>query len=162
MGENNTGGAAGKAGDGNGIHVRYAKGPLALGIASSTTKTGLTTEVKTSTMGGSYNMGVATLMVNSNTVSNTGAVDIKGMMFGAHIPMAGGTFRISSASLEQGAAETKKTAVGFVMPLSKRTDIYATYARNQNSGGATRGLNGATVNANVSSTGYDLGVKHAF
>ena len=32
MGENNTGGAAGKAGDGNGIHVRYAKGPLAFGI----------------------------------------------------------------------------------------------------------------------------------
>ncbi len=162
MGENNTGAAAGKAGDGNGIHVRYAKGPLALGIASSTTKSGAATEVKTSTMGGSYNMGVATLMVNSNTVSNTGAVDIKGMMFGAHIPMAGGTFRISSATLEQGAAETKKTAVGFVKPLSKRTDIYATYARNQNSGGATRGLNGATVNANVSSTGYDLGVKHAF
>jgi predicted porin len=162
MGENNTGAAAGKAGDGNGIHVRYAKGPLALGIASSTTKTGLTTEVKTSTMGGSYNMGVATLMVNSNTVSNTGAVDLKGMLIGAAIPMAGGTFKFSNASLKQGAAETKRNAVGFVKPLSKRTSLFATYARNGNSGGAARALNGATVNPNQSSTGYDLGVNHTF
>ncbi len=162
FGENNTGAAAGKAGDGNGIHVRYAQGPLALGIASSTTKTAAATEVKTSTMGGSYNMGVATLMVNSNTVSNTGAVDIKGMLIGAHVPMAGGTFRISSASLKQAAAETKRMSVGFVQPLSKRTDLYATYARNNNSGGANRALNGAVTAANASSTGYDLGVKHSF
>ncbi len=162
MGENNTGGAAGKSGDGNGIHVRYAKGPLAAGIATATTKTSATTEVKTSTMGASYNLGVATLMVNSNTVSNTGAADLKGSLIGAHVPMAGGTFRISSASLKQGAAETKRTSVGFVQPLSKRTDLYATYARNANSGGASRGLNGAVTAANASSTGYDFGVKHAF
>ncbi|MEY3409696.1 MAG: hypothetical protein RIS02_1423 [Pseudomonadota bacterium] len=162
MGENNTGAAAGKAGDGNGIHVRYAKGPLALGIASATTKTGLTTEVKTSTMGGSYNLGVANVMFNSNTVSNTGAADIKGTLIGAAIPMAGGTFKLSNASLKQGAAETKRNAIGYVKPLSKRTSLFATYARNGNSGGAARGLNGATVNANQSSTGYDLGVNHTF
>ena len=162
MGENNTGATVGKAGDGNGIHVRYANGPLAAGIATGTTKTSATTEVKTSTMGASYNLGVATLMVNSNTVSNTGAADLKGSMIGAHVPMAGGTFRISSASLKQGAAETKRTSVGFVKPLSKRTDLYATYARNANSGGAARGLNGAVTAANASSTGYDFGVKHTF
>ena len=162
MGENNTGAAVGKTGDGSGIHVRYAQGPLALGIASSTTKSGAATNVKTSTMGGSYNMGVATLMVNSNTVSNTGAVDIKGMLIGAHVPMAGGTFRFSSASLKQAAAQTKRMSVGFVQPMSKRTDLYATYARNSNSGGANRALNGAVTAANASSTGYDLGVKHSF
>jgi predicted porin len=162
MGENNTGAAAGKAGDGNGIHVRYAKGPLALGIASATTKTGAATEVKTSTMGGSYNLGVANVMFNSNTVSNTGAADIKGTLIGAAIPMAGGTFKLSNASLKQGAAETKRNAIGYVKPLSKRTSLFATYARNGNSGGAARGLNGATVNANQSSTGYDLGVNHTF
>ena len=162
MGENNTGGAAGKAGDGNGIHVKYANGPLALGIASATTKTAAATEVKTSTMGGSYNFGVAAVMFNSNTVSNTGAVDLKGQLLGLTVPMAGGTFKFSNASLKQGAAETKRNAVGFVQPLSKRTSLFATYARNGNSGGAARGLNGATVNPNVSSTGYDLGVNHTF
>jgi predicted porin len=162
MGENNTGAAAGKAGDGNGIHVRYAKGPLALGIASGTTKTSATTEVKTSTMGGSYNFGVAAVMFNSNTVSNTGAADIKGTLIGATVPMAGGTFKFSNATLTQGASETKRNAIGYVKPLSKRTSLYATYARNANSGDAQRGLNGATVNKGQSSTGYDLGVNHTF
>jgi predicted porin len=162
LGENNTGAAAGKAGDGNGIHIRYANGPIALGIASATTKTAAATEVKTSTMGGSYNFGVATVVFNSNTVTNTGAADREGMMIGAMIPMAGGTLKFTNASLKIGAAETKRNAVGFVMPLSKRTSVYTTYARNANSGGASLGLNGAVTAANASSTGYDFGVRHAF
>ena len=162
MGENNTGAAAGKAGDGNGVYVNYTNGPLTLAAGSATTKTSASTEVKTSNFGGSYNLGVANLSAESNTVSNTGAVDVKGRLIGATIPMAGGTFKISNASLKQGAAETKRNAVGFVKPLSKRTSLFATYARNGNSGGAARGLNGATVNANQSSTGYDLGVNHTF
>ena len=162
MGENNTGAAAGKAGDGNGVYVNYTNGPLTLATGSATTKTSASTEVKTSNFGGSYNLGVANLSAESNTVSSTGAVDVKGRLIGATIPMAGGTFKISNASLKQGAAETKRNAVGFVQPLSKRTSLFATYARNGNSGGAARGLNGATVNANQSSTGYDLGVNHTF
>ena len=162
MGENNTGAAAGKAGDGNGVYVNYTNGPLTLATGSATTKTSASTEVKTSNFGGSYNLGVANLSAESNTVSNTGAVDVKGRLIGATIPMAGGTFKISNASLKQGAAETKRNAVGFVKPLSKRTSLFATYARNGNSGGAARGLNGATVNANQSSTGYDFGVNHTF
>jgi hypothetical protein len=153
---------AAKVGDGNGMWLNYAKGPLSIGYASGTTTTGAGTEVKTSTMGGSYDLGVARLMFNSNTVSNTGAVDIKGTMIGALIPMAGGTLKFSNASLKQGAAETKRNAVGFVKPLSKRTSLFATYASNSNSGGATRALNGAVTGANQSSTGYDLGVNHTF
>ena len=175
MGENNTGAAAGKAGNGNGIHVRYAKDKLALGIATGTTKTSATTEVKTTTMGGSYNFGVAALMFNSNVVQNTNQQDIRGALIGATVPMGGGTFKVSSATIEQDVASggvvgalgtpvatTKRVAVGYVYPLSKRTSLFGTYARNQNSGGAARGLNGATVNPNVTSTGYDLGVNHTF
>ena len=179
MGENNISTAAGvvnnKAGNGNGIHVRYAKDKLALGIATATTKTSATTEVKTTTMGGSYNFGVAAVMFNSNVVQNTNQQDIRGALIGATVPMGGGTFKVSSATLEQDVASggvvgalgtsvatTKRVAVGYVYPLSKRTSLFGTYARNQNSGGAARGLNGATVNANVSSTGYDLGVNHTF
>jgi len=46
--------------------------------------------------------------------------------------------------------------------LSKRTSLFATYARNANSGGANRALNGAVTGANQASTGYDLGVNHTF
>lgn len=162
MGENNTGAAAGKAGDGNGVYVNYTNGPLTLAAGSAKTKKDATNEVKTTNFGGSYNLGVANIMAESNTVSNTGAADIKGRLLGVTVPMAGGTFKFSNASLEQAGAETKRNAIGFVKPLSKRTSLFATYARNGNSGGAARGLNGATVNANQSSTGYDLGVNHTF
>jgi len=160
MGENAS--TAAKAGNGNGIYLNYTQGPLSVGYSSAKTTTGAGTEVKTTGLGGSYNLGFANIMGESNTVAATGAADLKGTLIGAHIPMAGGNFRVSSAKLSQGAAETKRMSFGFVQPLSKRTDLYATYARNTNSGGATRALNGAVTAANASSTGYDFGVKHAF
>jgi len=175
LGENNTGAAAGKAGDGNGIHVRYAQGPWAVSYASSTTKSGAATEVKTSTMGGAYDFKVARVMINSNVVQNTGLKDIRGALIGVTVPMGGGTFKLSSALLEQdvssggvvgalgtSVAATNRIAVGYVYLLSKRTSVFGTYARNTNSGGANRGLNGAVTGANQSSTGYDLGVNHTF
>jgi predicted porin len=160
MGENAS--TAAKVGNGNGIYLNYTQGALSAGYSSAKTTTGAGTEVKTTGLGGSYNLGFANIMGESNTVSNTGAADLKGTLIGAHIPLAGGNFRISSAKLSQGAAETKRIAFGFVNPLSKRTDLYATYARNTNSGGANRGLNGAVTAANASSTGYDFGIKHSF
>jgi predicted porin len=101
-------------------------------------------------------------MFNTNTVSNTGAADLEGTLIGAMIPLAGGTLKFSNASLKQGAAETKRNSFGYVYPLSKRTSLYGTYARNSNAGGANRALNGAVTAANASSTGYDLGVNHTF
>jgi predicted porin len=101
-------------------------------------------------------------MAMSNTTKITGAADIKGSVIGALVPMAGGTFRIASSQTEQAGKESKLMAVGFVQPMSKRTDLYATYARVSNSGGATAALNGAATAANASSTGYEFGVKHAF
>jgi predicted porin len=160
LGENAS--TAAKVGNGNGVYASYTQGALALGAGSAKTTTGAGTEVKTTNFGASYDLGVAKLMAESNTVANTGAADLKGSLIGALVPMAGGTFRISSASLKQAGAETKRTSVGFVQPMSKRTDLYATYARNANSGGAARGLNGGVTAANASSTGYDFGIKHSF
>jgi predicted porin len=76
--------------------------------------------------------------------------------------MAGGTFRISQSQTDQAGKKAKQMAVGFVQPMSKRTDLYATYARVANSGGSAAALNGSATAANASSTGYEFGVKHAF
>lgn len=48
------------------------------------------------------------------------------------------------------------------LSLQRIAFINVTYARNANSGGAARSLNGAATAANASSTGYDFGVKHSF
>ena len=160
MGENAS--TAAKVGNGNGFRITFDQGKFSAAYADSSLTTGAGTTNKTSNLGASYDLGVAKLMAQSNTTKITGAADIKGRVIGALVPMAGGTFRVSQGQTDQAGKIAKQTSVGFVNPLSKRTDLYATYARNTNSGGASRGLNGAVTAANASSTGYDFGIKHAF
>jgi predicted porin len=160
MGENAS--TAAKVGDGNGFRITFDQGKFSAAVADSSLTTGAGTTNKTSNMAASYDLGVAKLMVMSNTTKITGAKDIKGSVMGAHVPMAGGTFRIASSQTDQAGKKAKLMAVGFVNPLSKRTDLYATYARVGNSGGANSALNGAVTAANASSTGYEFGVKHSF
>jgi predicted porin len=153
---------AAKVNTGNGMRLTYSQGKFTAAVASSTTTTGATTKIESTNIGASYDLGIAKVMALSTTDAATGQADAKGTNIGALVPMAGGTFRIAASSSKRAAVETKQTAVGYVMPLSKRTDIYATYARVTNSGGANVSLGGAATAANGSSSAYDLGVKHSF
>ena len=160
MGENAS--TAAKVGNGNGFRITFDQGKFSAAYADSSLTTGAGTTNKTSNLGASYDLGVAKLMAQSNTTKLTGAADIKGRVIGALVPMAGGTFRVSQGQTDQAGKIAKQTAVGFVNPLSKRTDLYATYARVANSGGSAVALNGSATAANQSSTGYEFGIKHAF
>jgi len=153
---------AAKVNSGNSMRVTFDQGKFSAAVASGTTTTGAGTEIKSTNVGASYDLGVAKVMALSTTDAATGQADAKGTNIGALVPMAGGTFRVAVSSSKKAAVETKQTAVGFVKPLSKRTDIYATYARVSNSGGASVALGGAATAANGSSNAYDLGVKHSF
>ena len=160
MGENAS--TAAKTGDGNSFRITFDQGKFSAAFGSGSLTTGAGTTNKTSNIAGSYDLGVAKLMAQSNTTKITAAADIKGSVIGALVPMAGGTLRIASSQTKQVARESKLMAIGFVNPLSKRTDLYATYARVSNSGGASAALNGSATAANASSTGYEFGVKHSF
>ena len=160
LGENAS--TAAKAGNGNAYRLTFDQGAISLAYAGSKTTTGAGTTNDTSNIGGSYDLGVAKLTALSMKTKITGAADIKGSLIGALVPMAGGTFRVSSAQTDQAGKKAKQTSVGFVQPLSKRTELFATYARIGNSGGSTTSLNGSATAANASSTGYDFGVTHRF
>ena len=160
MGENAS--TAAKVGNGNAFRVTFDQGKFSTAVAGSKTTTGAGVTNDTSNIAAAYDLGVAKLMVQSNTTKITAAADIKSSLIGALVPMAGGTFRIASSQTEQAGKESKLMAVGFVQPMSKRTDLYATYARVSNAGGAAAALNGSTTAANASSTGYEFGVKHSF
>ena len=161
MGENAST-AAVKAGDGSAFRLSYDNGPLSVALASSSTKTALNVDTKTSNIGGSYDLGVAKLFAQTNKTKIDGAKDIKGSLFGATAPVGAGTVRASMSSNAQGDAKSNQFALGYVYSLSKRTDLYATYASVKNKGGAAVALNGSTTAANAKSTGYDFGVKHSF
>ncbi len=162
MGENASTNAA-KAGDGTAFRVSYDNGPLSVALASSSTKTAvLNVKNKTSNIGGSYDLGVAKLFAQTNKTKVDGAKDIKGGLFGATAPVGAGTVRAAMSSTAQGDVKSNQFALGYVYSLSKRTDLYATYASVKNKGGAAVALNGSVTEANGKSTGYDFGVKHSF
>ena len=160
----NASNAASQAGDGSAIRVSYDQGPLSLAVAFAKTTTGAGTDVQTTNVAGSYNMGVAQLMAFWNKDANTGAKDITGYTIGALVPVKpAGTVRVSFSNSDNGnGAKTDKFALGYVHDMSKRTALYGTFASLSNSGGAAQALNGAATPANGSSTGFDIGVRHAF
>ena len=162
MGENaSTDGA--KAGDGNAIRVTYDAGPLSLAYATSSTKQATAGQKnETSNIAASYDFGMIKLMAQSNKTKVTGAADIDGFVVGATAPLGSGYARVALSETDKAGVKSNLTAIGYVYGLSKRTDLYATYASVKNKGGAAVALNGSTTAANAKSTGYDFGVKHSF
>jgi len=156
-----------KIGDGNAMRVTYDNGPLSVAFATSSTTVGATAaggDVKnvTSNLGGSFDFGVAKVMLQANKTTIDGAKDINGFLVGGAAPVGKGALRLSFSSTDQDGVASKQTAVGYVYDLSKRTALYATYAIVNNSGGARLALNGSTTAANETSSGYDIGVRHSF
>ena len=84
---------------------------------------------------------------------------------GLTAPMGATTFKVASSQYQTNAAGTptaKKMVFGAEQALSKRTYLYATYARIANSGGAAFAMGGAVTAANQSSTATDFGLRTAF
>jgi predicted porin len=89
----------------------------------------------------------------------------RGYLVGGLVPVGAGEVRLAYSRYRvdtAGNPTQKKLALGYVHNLSKRTAVYATFARVANSGGAAQGLNGAVTTVNGNSTGYDFGVRHSF
>lgn len=168
MGENASNAANKKDGNGLGLRVGYANGPIDVALAYSETKF-LAGDIKALNLGGSYDLGMAKIMAmyvqdkNSNAASNDG----KGYQIGGVIPVGAGEVRLTYGTYKWetpiGAdPKVNKLALGYVHNLSKRTALYATYAHLSNKNGASFALGGAIGAANKNSNGYDFGIKHSF
>lgn len=164
-GENAQNGAATeKDGSGMSFRVGYDAGPLSLAAANGSTKYAAG-KITTTNFGGSYNLGVAKISALYNTDKVSGGAKGTGYLVGANVPMGANEVRAAMSSYKTDAAgspKSNKFSLGYVANLSKRTALYGTYARVSNSGGAAQALNGATAAVNGSSTGFDIGVRHAF
>jgi predicted porin len=85
-----------------------------------------------------------------------------------------GEIRLAYDQYKISGGKAQKVALGYVHNLSKRTAVYATYARLRNSGGAFASVLGIGTTTpvaapafgypgvNQSSNGYDVGIKHSF
>ena len=165
LGENssNTAAPAGSnAGSGSSLRLAYAQGPISVGLSYGKTTTSVSTDVTSSSLGGSYDLGVVKIMGSYNRDENTGLPDTKGFVFGVTAPVGSGLVKAAISQTDTNGAIGKMLGLGYEYNLSKRTGVYATIATISNSGGARFAANGATTNVNGGSTGFDLGVKHTF
>jgi predicted porin len=168
LGENNSNAANKDDGTGYGLRFGFANGPFNVALALSRTKYAAG-DVQQNNIAGQYDFGVAKLMGEYSFDKNEAATSGKGRgyLVGGLIPVGAGEIRLaySRYKVELAAATptAKKWAIGYDYNLSKRTVLYTTYAHVSNSGGAGQALNGATLTGtNDSSTGLDIGIRHAF
>jgi hypothetical protein len=141
------------------FRLGYDQGPLSVAFANGKTQGAAGADVTTSNVGGSYNLGVAKVSALWNKDKVSGGKTGTGTNLGVNVPMGTNELRaaVSNYKTETAAGVTdgkvSKTSIGFISNMSKRTALYATYARVSNSGISAVALNGATTAAGGSSTG---------
>jgi predicted porin len=158
-----------------GARFGYANGPINVALAAAK-RTGTeptlaaSPDVKTVNLGAQYDFGAAKLLGEvSREKYQVGATETtgKGFMIGTLVPVGAGEIRASygRVKLDTAGADPRAAqfALGYVHNLSKRTALYATYARIKNKDGAALAINTNVAGiANASSSGYDLGIRHSF
>lgn len=163
-------GATADDGTGSGVRVGYRAGPLNLSAAHARTgyaRTATTGDITSSNLAARYDFGPFTAMGGyyRDQVETLAGLVGRGVQVGGVYRVGTGEVKAQWSQYQttaSGTPETKKLSLGYVHSLSKRTALYATYARVRNSGGATTALNGAATAANQGSSGVDLGVRHTF
>jgi len=162
------------------INPNYKNGGLDVGLNyhRATTKNdvdlagnGLATSLRTYDLGASYDFGVVkpSIMYGRDKIDTGGAtvVKTKKWLLGASIPVtANAAVLVSYARFKEDQANLKasKWSLGGTYNLSKRTNLYAAYAKisqnNNLDGTGTFSLDGIAGNEYLS--GFNVGIRHSF
>ena len=167
LGEQASNAAGGTSSDGKhlGFRLGYAAGPLRAALASG--KTNYATGDYTQTnFAANYAFGPAKLMYlwGQNKVGSTKTTS---NMLGTQYTVGAGEVRFAYTVLKaEGVAnDANQWALGYVHNLSKRTALYTNYSQVKNKGTGKQfvvgGGNGVT-DAGGSSSGFEIGLRHAF
>lgn len=164
-----------KDGEFTGGKLGYANGPLRADMAWAKTKLMAAGDIKTSSVGASYDMGMVKPMVeySRDELGAAGAnAAKKSYLLGATAPLGQGQARFSYAKAEKTADNTTagnvtQMAIGYVYNLSKRTAMYATYSHvnntnYRNTAAAGYSVGGASTSFDGSNNGYDFGIRTIF
>lgn len=136
------------------IAANYAVGPFWVGAGYENPADG---EDKGWNIGGRWNAGFATFALGYGRGTTAGEVDYTGWLVGGTVPVGALDIKAVYATNKSDTVGTlRKIGVGVHYNFSKRTKIYADFAR---IGGDTTAM-GAPIDDNNS--GYDFGIKHSF
>lgn len=164
FGENAASGPTKNDGRALGIRVGYKSGPVDVAVATTKTEISSLGDLRQTNIGGSYDFGVATMMLlwNQNKVGNTST---KSALVGARIPLGQGHVRVAYSRVNASgvANDAQHLALGYVYDLSKRTAVYGHVARIDNKGnGVNYNLGQAVKTPGGNSDGFEFGIRHTF
>ena len=156
-----------------GARLGFGSGPFNVAAAYGRTEgaeTAASPDVRNWNIGGQWDFGVAKLLAvydKADYEAATGETSLKSWTIGTLVPVGAGEIRASygRAKADTAGADPRvdQWAIGYVHNLSKRTAVYATYARLKNKDGAAVPIStNVTGVVNASSWGYDLGIRHSF
>ena len=126
--------------------LTYAAGPVWLGFSHENPGG---KKDKLTTLGARFSVGAMTLRGGTSFGTNNSDVKVKGYILGANYRMGAGDFRVGYATNKvDSTSVAKRFGIGYHYDLSKRTKIYADFARDSV--------------PTTDKTGYDFGIQHNF
>lgn len=174
-----------------GIALAYAGGPLSVRLGyhnrNNDTATTQADEAKNTLLAATYDLNVVKLHAayghnkglnsspirgvsasNPNPFGNafdpTASTDSRDFLVGVTVPLGAHTVLASYIRKDDKTGfnqDADQVAVGYRYALSKRTDLYAAYARISNDRGASYTV-GSAIEAGSGDKAFNLGVRHAF
>jgi predicted porin len=145
--------------------IGYAGGPLTLQVAHHRIDNATATDKTRNTLvSGNYKFGPVTGYASFALNKGPAAADSRDMLAGVSVPVGPHKLLFSHVRHNDRAAtnmDASQWGIGYHVPLSKRTDIYAAYARIRNRNGATFRVGNAT-DTGSGDKAFNLGMRHNF
>ena len=148
-----------------GGRVGYRAGPLLAVASYGATQVAAGIDAKMTNLGATYDLKVVKLfgMVSSTDV---GAAKQNNLLVGVMAPVGAFDLRASFQKMDGkgsiGDRSAQMFALGAAYNLSKRTAVYTTYSKIDNTKTAFTVATGSALSAGSSSSGYELGLRHSF
>jgi predicted porin len=148
-----------------GASLGYAAGPLTVQAAYHRIDNATATDsVKNTLLAGNYNFGVVTTYLSYAKNEGTGTAESKDLVAGVAIPLGQGRLLISHVRHDDRTVantDAHQWGIGYIYRLSKRTDLYSSYAAIDNQNGAAFKVGNAT-DKGTGDKAFNLGVRHSF
>lgn len=145
--------------------VTYGTGPFRVGLTHHNASNATGTDSAKSTMASAiYVFDHAEASAAYVIGKGTGATDVRDLLLGLSVPFGPHKLLTSYIRRDDRAApnaDAHQFAVGYVYSLSKRTDLYSSFARIRNENGA-KFLVGNAIENGSGDRAFNVGVRHTF
>jgi predicted porin len=148
-----------------GASIGYENGPLVVKLAHHRAENAVATDrAKNSLIAGKFDFGMAALSLGFGVDKGVGATDSRDYLVGASVPVGAGTILASYIRKNDRSplnADANQWALGYTHALSKRTNLYTSYARINNDPGAAFTVGNAT-DVGTGDKAFNIGIRHRF